>query len=238
MLDKDAISFIDNMFHQLMLGNPSVINVDNIQMINTIALNLYNKQSELNSDEVETLKKIIMICNVLYNRTDMTVLPIEDGFYDLLLEKYKVYDSNFQVGSAIVDFKNFIENDPRIRESIHDYFQNVLKCIPPDNLTKEPSNEKKIEKPKDSAKTKKGKAASKKKISKKEQKIRTYFNVHFKKEIYVDRQEEIINAVLSSKDMGQVKQKLDKIYRSEESGVVYKRLKPLLKELGLPKNKK
>ena len=32
MLDKDAISFIDNMFHQLMLGNPSVINVDNIQM--------------------------------------------------------------------------------------------------------------------------------------------------------------------------------------------------------------
>ena len=111
MLDKDAISFIDNMFHQLMLGNPSVINVDNIQMINTIALNLYNKQSELNSDEVETLKKIIMICNVLYNRTDMTVLPIEDGFYDLLLEKYKVYDSNFQVGSAIVDFKNFIEND-------------------------------------------------------------------------------------------------------------------------------
>ena len=57
------------------------------------------------------MDKIIMICNVLYNRTDMTVLPIDDGFYDLLLEKYKIYDSNFQVGSAVVEFRNFIEND-------------------------------------------------------------------------------------------------------------------------------
>ena len=73
-------------------------------------MDIYNK-SELNSDEIETLKYLIMSCNILYNRTDMIILPIEDGFYDLLFEKYKTYDANFQVGSAIVDFKeSFVNN--------------------------------------------------------------------------------------------------------------------------------
>ena len=52
-----------------------------------------------------------MSCNILYNRTDMIILPIEDGFYDLLFEKYKTYDANFQVGSAVVDFKESFIND-------------------------------------------------------------------------------------------------------------------------------
>ena len=101
---------IKKFFDCIMVGNSSVINSENIKMLNDRALALYNTP-ELNSDEVEELKQLIMICNVLYNRTDMTVLPIEDGFYDLLLEKYKKYDKNFQVGSAVVDFRNFIEND-------------------------------------------------------------------------------------------------------------------------------
>ena len=101
---------INQMFDALMKGDASVLITDNIRLLNEEALRLMSI-SELNSDQVEELKKIIMICNVLYNRTDMTVLPIEDGFYDLLLEKYKTYDPNFQVGSAVVEFRNFIEND-------------------------------------------------------------------------------------------------------------------------------
>ena len=98
------------LFDRLMIGDASVLTIDNIKFLNTRALDLYNLQS-LDSNQIEELKQIIMICNVLYNRTDMTILPIEDGFYDLLLEKYKNYDPNFQVGSAVVEFKNFIEND-------------------------------------------------------------------------------------------------------------------------------
>jgi NAD-dependent DNA ligase len=101
---------IDSIFNALMVGNASVITVENRSIINQTALELYEIQ-ELTSQQVEMLRKIIMICNVLYNRTDMTVLPVEDGFYDLLLEKYKKYDSNFQVGSAVVNFKNSIQND-------------------------------------------------------------------------------------------------------------------------------
>ena len=101
---------IKEFFNQLSIGNGSVITDENRIMINDLAISLYNKP-ELNSSEIEQLKYIIMSCNILYNRTDMTVLPIEDGFYDLLLEKYKVYDQNFQVGSAVVEMRNFAEND-------------------------------------------------------------------------------------------------------------------------------
>ena len=96
--------FITTFFNELCLGNGSVINDSNIKELNKIGLDLYNKP-ELNSDEVYTLKYLIMSCNILYNRTDMIILPIEDGFYDLLFEKYKTYDPNFQVGSAVVEFK-------------------------------------------------------------------------------------------------------------------------------------
>lgn len=102
--------FISKLFEQIMLGNGSVITVDNIGKLNQVAMNIYQTEN-LSENEIETLKKIIMICNALYNRTDMAVLPIEDGFYDLLLEKYKKYDEHFQVGSAIVDFRNLVEND-------------------------------------------------------------------------------------------------------------------------------
>ena len=102
--------FVINLFNELCLGNGSVINDSNINRLNKIAIDIYNK-SELSSDEIETLKYLIMSCNILYNRTDMIILPIEDGFYDLLFEKYKTYDANFQVGSAVVDFKQSFVND-------------------------------------------------------------------------------------------------------------------------------
>ena len=102
--------FIVNFFNELCLGNGSVINDSNISRLNEIGLDLYNKL-ELNSDEIISLKYLIMSCNILYNRTDMIILPIEDGFYDLLFEKYKTYDPNFQVGSAVVEFKESFVSD-------------------------------------------------------------------------------------------------------------------------------
>ena len=83
-------------FNQLAVGNASLITVSNIGKLNQRALELYEKE-ELTKEEIEDLKYIIMSCNILYNRTDMNILPVEDGFYDLLLEKYKKYDAHFQV---------------------------------------------------------------------------------------------------------------------------------------------
>ena len=101
---------IDDLYLKTMAGQSIVMLPDNTKILNDIANNLYQKHN-LDESEIDQLKKIIMICNVLYNRTDITVLPIEDGFYDLLLELYKTYDEHFQVGSAVVDIQNIIEND-------------------------------------------------------------------------------------------------------------------------------
>ena len=59
----------------------------------------------LNAEDIEVLDILLRICNIMYNRTDLEVLPIEDGVYDLLLERYKTYDSSYQVGSESVVFK-------------------------------------------------------------------------------------------------------------------------------------
>ena len=62
---------------------------NNTALINTISKEIYNKTS-LDQNDVETLRDILSICNILYNNTDRNHLPIDDGFYDLLLEKYLV----------------------------------------------------------------------------------------------------------------------------------------------------
>jgi NAD-dependent DNA ligase len=110
---KLDLSFIRDTFYEYLLrGDPSVLTDANICALNQIAMRLYwLEKEEMNDDCVECLKYIIMICNLLYNRTDMEVLPIEDGVYDLLLEKYKVFDPHFQVGSAVVDFRSTIPKD-------------------------------------------------------------------------------------------------------------------------------
>lgn len=101
---------------ELTKGNSSVLTDSNIKWLNDTAYELYNKPS-LNKEEQSRLKDIIESCNILYNRTDMSILPIEDGFYDILLEKYKTYDEHFQVGSAVVDFNNSDQKDLDIRQT-------------------------------------------------------------------------------------------------------------------------
>lgn len=105
---------MSNIFEELCKGNSSILTLDNIKFISSTALYLYDKsrnKSKLNADEVDTLKNLIMICNLTYNRTDGLVLPVEDGVYDLLYEKYKSIDPNFQVGSAVVQFKSMAERE-------------------------------------------------------------------------------------------------------------------------------
>ena len=92
------------------------------------------------------LKILVMICNVLYNRTDMQILPVEDGVYDLLMETYKKFDPNFQIGSVVVQFQDkidkqmeevgeekkirpiyFIQNPPK--DEIRDDYRNQIKSF-------------------------------------------------------------------------------------------------------------
>ena len=99
-------------FDELCKGNSSILSLDNIKFISSVSMLLYDKSKnniELNKEEIDTLKTLIMICNLTYNRTDGLTLPVEDGVYDLLNEKYKSIDPNFQVGSAVVQFQSSAE---------------------------------------------------------------------------------------------------------------------------------
>ena len=101
-----------NIFDELCKGNSSILTLDNIKFISSVSMLLYDKSRNnipLNEEEIATLKTLIMICNLTYNRTDGLTLPVEDGVYDLLNEKYKSIDPNFQVGSVVVQFKSEAE---------------------------------------------------------------------------------------------------------------------------------
>ena len=86
---------------------------------------------------------------------------------------------------------------------------------------------------KESAPKKKTASPSKKKTKpdKREAQVRSFFGQHFKEKKYKQKKEIIIQAILKSKTKQQVNNALMKSLASEETGVIYKRLSPLLASL-------
>ena len=66
---------------------------------------------------------------------------------------------------------------------------------------------------------------------KQEAQIRSFFGQHFKEKEYIEKKEEIVQLVLKSKNRQQINNGLLKIFRNDKVGVIYKRLKPLIKDL-------
>ena len=58
---------IDLMFKAIMVGDASVITIGNIQLLNDMALYLYNILL-LDPGQVDKLQTLIMLSNFLYNR--------------------------------------------------------------------------------------------------------------------------------------------------------------------------
>lgn len=101
-------SILVKILDELKMGSTKLCYKNSVAL-NNIAMRLYQSE-ELEPIDVEDLKNLLYICNVLYNDTDCSVLPIEDGVYDLLLEKYKKYDPNYQIGSKVFSFDNSNDN--------------------------------------------------------------------------------------------------------------------------------
>lgn len=97
-----------------------VYEIDNIKKLSDISNYLLSKD-ELTSEEVVLLTGLLDICNTTYNDTDRDILPVEDGIYDLLLEKYKKYDSNYKIGAEPI----FFEDEPRSTKDILKMFVDV-----------------------------------------------------------------------------------------------------------------
>ena len=116
---------ISEILSRLLKGDISILTFEAKRYIATLAERLVNmtlEEYKKETNSINELKDLLMVCNILYNRTDMIVLPVEDGVYDILLEKYKEFDPNFQVGSQVIFFKDQVERTEGIKKTVTPIF--------------------------------------------------------------------------------------------------------------------
>ena len=94
---------LNKILHSLMSGNLIELNPENITIVSNEAVRIIQKPVLEEYDQLNA-SMIISISQIVYNNTDRTVLFLDDGIYDLLLEKYRNYNENFQVGAPVVSF--------------------------------------------------------------------------------------------------------------------------------------
>lgn len=80
------------------------LNMDDYWIISDRAKRLLSNDNWNECDKA-IAEIILHISNILYNNTDLQMLPLEDGIYDLLLEAYRRYNPHFQVGAEPIFFE-------------------------------------------------------------------------------------------------------------------------------------
>ena len=107
----------------------SLINNGDINGIISESVNITNRvmgylnNPALTTEEIKDIKYIIMICNVLYNNTDMDKLLLDDGVYDLLLEKFRSINPDFQVGA--IPTVNILNNNTGSTNNMVDVIKRI-----------------------------------------------------------------------------------------------------------------
>lgn len=94
---------LNKILHSLMSGKLDVLNPNNIANVSNEAVRIIQKSILEEYDQLNA-SMIISISQIVYNNTDRSVLFLDDGIYDLLLEKYRNYNENFQVGAPVISF--------------------------------------------------------------------------------------------------------------------------------------
>ena len=100
----DTINRLNYIYQELKNGNIRIIDMNNKIFLNEEAMRLLNLSS-LSSNDLESLDLIIRISNAIYHNVDNdTLVPIDDGIYDLLMVLISKYMNNYQVGSDDIIF--------------------------------------------------------------------------------------------------------------------------------------
>lgn len=122
---------LNDLYTSLLRGDyKEVVSSSSALMINDIALELL-KSEPLSKEQIQQCDLVLRISNILYNNTDLDMLPLEDGTYDILLEKYKKYNPNFQVGAEVINFhpSSRGESEERYIQAIVSYPQNLVDAV-------------------------------------------------------------------------------------------------------------
>ena len=127
----DNIFKLKYIYEELKNGNIKIIDMNNKIFLNNEAMRLLNLDN-LNSDDLECLDLIIRISNAVYhNVNNDTLVPIDDGIYDLLMVLISKYLNNYQVGSDDIFFGDLYQNLNEDNKNIE--LVNPVKKIPTDN---------------------------------------------------------------------------------------------------------
>ena len=133
---------LNKILHSLMSGNLIELNPNNITKVSDEAVRIIQKPVLEEYDQLNA-SMIISISQIVYNNTDRSILFLDDGVYDLLLEKYRNYNENFQVGAPVVYFnqdgeatkKSELIQPMEFLDNSNEFIQNSLYY---DDLSKRP----------------------------------------------------------------------------------------------------
>lgn len=103
---------LNNIVRSLMSGKLDVLNPENITRVSEEAVRIIQQPTLSEYDQINA-SMIISISQIVYNNTDRSILFLDDGIYDLILEKYRNYNENFQVGAPVVHFDQYGEATKR-----------------------------------------------------------------------------------------------------------------------------
>ncbi len=96
---------LEFIYDRILKGDLTLVYQNRLQ-INQLIEYLLGKD-QLSTDEIHQLEMLIKIGNAVYNNLDTDNIPIEDGVYDLLIEKFKRYNNNnYPVGSPPITFQS------------------------------------------------------------------------------------------------------------------------------------
>ncbi|MGL5328050.1 MAG: hypothetical protein ACRDD7_02195 [Peptostreptococcaceae bacterium] len=110
---------LKTVIQELQCGNINAVTSEVVELMNTLALTCL---SSTDPHKIDNMKDILDISNILYNNSDINLLPLDDGLYDILLEEYKKFVPEYQVGAIPVHF-NETNNEQVKLQSIMRYVE-------------------------------------------------------------------------------------------------------------------
>lgn len=104
------ISKLKYIYEELKCGNIRIIDMTNKIFLNNEAMRLLNLEL-LSNDDIQCLDLLIRISNAVYhNVNNDSLVPIDDGVYDLLMVLISKYMNNYQVGSDDIFFGDLYQD--------------------------------------------------------------------------------------------------------------------------------
>ena len=109
----------NKIYNSLISGSISDLTVTNIIRMNNYYYKLLN-QNILTQEELDDIQQVLIMSNILWNNTDKDMLILDNGVYDLLLEKYRLYrpDDGSIVGAPPIYFNNYKEELDELNQEL------------------------------------------------------------------------------------------------------------------------